>query len=133
MTVLPSIRIYINKIENRITFKIKTWHYLERLTPETMKLLWISKNKMTKNENGDNVPNLQITRVALIRYNIVSNIYQWNSRVLYTFVANKSFGELLDIPPKTLIFLKTFHSEFLYIKVWFTDDNFDLKWNQHII
>ena len=133
MTVLPSIRIYINKIENRITFKIKTWHYLERLTPETMKLLWISKNKMTKNENGDNVPNLQITRVALIRYNIVSNIYQRNSRVLYTFVANKSFGELLDIPPKTLIFLKTFHSEFLYIEVWFTDDNFDLKWNQHII
>ena len=133
MTVLPSIRIYINKIENRITFKIKTWHYLERLTPETMKLLWISKNKMTKNENGDNVPNLQITRVALIRYNIVSNIYQRNSRVLYTFVANKSFGELLDIPPKTLIFLKTFHSEFLYIEVWFTDGNFDLKWNQHII
>ena len=82
---------------------------------------------MTKNENSDNVPNLQITRVVLIRCNIVSNIYQRNSRFLYTFVANKSFGELLDIPPKTLIFLKTFHSEFLYIEVWFTDGNFDLK------
>ena len=42
-------------------------------------------------------------------------------RVLYRFVPNKSFGQLLDISPKTFIFLKTFNSEFPYIKVWFTD------------
>ena len=56
-TVNPSIRIYINKIENRITFKIKTGYYLELLTPETMKLLGSTKSKI-KNENGENVPYL---------------------------------------------------------------------------
>ena len=42
-------------------------------------------------------------------------------RVLYRFVPNKSFGQLSDISPKTFIFLKIFNSEFLYIKVWLTD------------
>ena len=57
-TVNPSIRIYINKIENRIAFKIKTGYYLELLTSETMKLLWskIIKSKIIKGENGENVP-----------------------------------------------------------------------------
>ena len=57
-TVNHSIRIYINKIENRITSKIKTGYCLELLTPETMKLLGSNKSKITKNKNGKNVPNL---------------------------------------------------------------------------
>ena len=57
-TANPSIRIYINKIENRITFKSKTRYYLVLLTPETMKLVATTKNEITKNENGENVPNL---------------------------------------------------------------------------
>ena len=64
-TVNPSIRIYINKIENRITFKIKTRHYLDLSTPETMKLLGSTKSKITKAENGENVPYLEITEVVL--------------------------------------------------------------------
>ena len=52
----PSIRIYVNKIENRITFKIKTGYYLELLTPETMKLLGSTENKITKDKNGESVP-----------------------------------------------------------------------------
>ena len=56
----PSIRIYVNKIENRITFKIKTVQYLKLLTPETMKLLGSTKSKMTKDKNGENVPHLEI-------------------------------------------------------------------------
>ena len=51
------------------------------------------------------------------------NAYQHDSRVLYTFVPNKLFGQLLDISPKNFIFLKTFRSDFSYIKVWFTDQN----------
>ena len=113
----PSIMIYVNKIENRITFKIKTGYYLELLTPETMKLLGSTKSKITKDENGENVPYLEIL------CNVVNNSYQQNSRVLYTFVPNKSFGQLLDISPKNFIFLKTFDSEFSYIEVWFTDQN----------
>ena len=50
--------IYINKIENRNTFKIKTGYYLQLLTSETMKLLGGNKRKITKNENGGNVPHL---------------------------------------------------------------------------
>ena len=60
-TYTPSIRIYVNKIESRITFKIKTEYYLELLTPETMKLLGSTKNKITKDEIGESVPHLEIT------------------------------------------------------------------------
>ena len=60
--IIPSIRIYANKIENRITFKIKTRYCLELLMPETMKLLGSTKNKITKDRNGQNVPYLKITK-----------------------------------------------------------------------
>ena len=122
-TINPSTRIYINKIENRITFEIKAGYYLELLTPETVKLLGSTKSKITKNENGENVPYLEITEVVLIHCNVVNNSYQQNSRVLYTFAPNKLFGQLLDISSENFIFLKTFDSEFLYIEVWFTDQN----------
>ena len=86
-----------------------------------MKLLVSTKSKITKSENGENVPKSEITEVVLVICNMVNNNYQRNSRVLYTFVSNKLFGQLLDISPKNVIFLKTFDSEFSSIKVWFTD------------
>ena len=88
-----------------------------------MKLLGSSKSKTTKDENGENMPHLEITEVVLIYCNIVNNDYQQDSRVLYTFVPNISFGLLLDILPKNFIFLKMFNSEFSDIEVWFTDQN----------
>ena len=60
----PSIQIYVNKIENRVTFKIKNGYSLELLTPETMKLLESTKNKITKDKNGKNMPHLEITEVG---------------------------------------------------------------------
>ena len=66
---------------------------------------------------------LEITGVALIHCNIVNNDYQQDSRVLYIFVPNQLFGQLLDIIPKNLILLNIFNSECLYIEVWFTDQN----------
>ena len=116
----PSIWIYVNKVENRITFKIKTGYYLDLLTPETMKLLWNSENKITKDRNGENVPYLEITEVALVYCNIVNNDYHQHSRVLYTFVPNKPFVSLLEFWPTNFMFLKTFKSEFQEIDVWFT-------------
>ena len=74
-------------------------------------------------ETSDNVPHLEITEIVLIYCNIVNNNYQQDLRVLYTFVPNKSFGQLLDISPKIFIFLKSFHSQFSYIEVWFTYQN----------
>ena len=91
--------------------------------PETMKLLGSTVSKITKDENRENVCHLEITEGVLIHFNTVHSDYQEDSRVLYTFVPNKSFGQLLDISPKNFIFLKTFHSEFSYIEVWFTDQN----------
>ena len=116
-----SIMIYVNKIENRITFKIKAGYYLELLTPETLKLLGSTKSNITKDKNGENVPHLKITEVVLAHCNIVNNDYQQDSRVLYTFARNKSFGQLLGISSKYFIFLRTLNSEFSHIEVWFTD------------
>ena len=84
-----SAKIYVNKIENRITFRIKNRYCLELLTPEAMKLLRSTENKTTKDKNGENVPHLEITEVVLVHCNIVNNDYQRDSRVLYTFVPNK--------------------------------------------
>ena len=88
-----------------------------------MKLLGNTKSKVTKDENGDNVPHVEITEVVLAHCNIFDNDYQQDSRVLYTFAPNKSFDQLLDILPKNFIFLKLFNSEFPYIEVCFTDQN----------
>ena len=52
-----------------------------------------------------------------------NNHYQKDSTVLYTFIPNKSFGQLLGISPKNFIFLESFDSEFSYIEIWFTDQN----------
>ena len=124
MTYNPSIRIHVNKIENKITFRRKTGHHLELLITETRKLLGITKSKINKVKNGEYVPHLEITEVVLIYCNIVKIDYQQNSRVLYIFVTTKSFGQLLDISPKKeKMFLETFDSEFSYMEVWFTDQN----------
>ena len=117
----PSVQIYVNKIENRVTFKIKNGYSLELLTLETMKLLGSTENKITKDKSGENVPHLEITEVVLVHFNIVNNDYQQDSRVLYTVVLNKPFGCLLEISPTSLIFLKTFNSEYDKIIEWFTD------------
>ena len=68
-----SIRIYVNKIENSVTFKIKIWYYLKLLTPETIRLLAGIKNKIFKYENGENVSHLEIIEEVLIHFNIVNN------------------------------------------------------------
>ena len=119
----PSVQIYVNKTEKRVTFKIKNGHSLELLTSEIMKLLGSTENKITKDKNCENVPHLEITEVVLVHCDIVNNDYQQDSRVLYTFVPNKPFGSLLEISPTNHIFLKTFNSEYDEIKVWFTDQN----------
>ena len=82
-----SIQIYVNKIENRITFKIKNGYSLEMLTKETMKLLGSTENKITKDKNGKNLePRLEITEVVLVHCNMVNNNYQNDSPVQYTLL-----------------------------------------------
>ena len=105
-----SIRIYVNKIENRITFKIKNGYYLELLTPETMKVLGSTVSKITKDKNGENIPHLEIVELVLVHCNLVNNDYQQNSRILYAFVSNKTFGSLLGILPSNLFFFFFFEN-----------------------
>ena len=88
-----------------------------------MKLLGSTKNKTTKDKNSENVPHLEITEVVLVHCNIVNNYCQQDTRVLFTFVANKPFDGLLEISPKSHIFLKTFNPEFQDTRVWFTYQN----------
>ena len=88
-----------------------------------MKLLGSTKNKITKDKSDKNVPYLEITEVLLVHCNIVNNNYQQDSRILYTFVPNKSFGSLLEIVPTNHIFLKTFNLEYGEVIVQFTDQN----------
>ena len=88
-----------------------------------MKLLGSTKNKITEDKNGENVPHLETTEVVLVHCNMVNNDYQQDSRVLYTFVPNKPFGSLWEISPTNQIFLKTFNSEYNEIEVWLTDQN----------
>ena len=107
----PSIRIYVTKIENRITFKIKNEYYIEILTPETTKLLGSTKSKINKDTNGENVPHLEIVELVLVHCNLFNNDYQQDSRILYTSVPNKPFGSSLEISPTNHIFLKIFNSE----------------------
>ena len=88
-----------------------------------MKSLGSTTSKITKDENGENVPHLEINEVVLIFSNIVNNNYQQDSRVLYTFVPNKAFDQLLDILPKKIIFSKHLIQNFYKLKLWFTNQN----------
>ena len=91
----PLKRIHVNKIENRITFKIKRgYYYLELLTPETAELPRSTEKKIIKDKNGEKVPHLEIAEVVLVYCSTVNNYYQQDSRVLYRLVSKKPLGIL---------------------------------------
>ena len=123
LTKNPPIQIYPNKIKNRIVFKIKTGYKLELLTPETMRLLGSTKKDVDSDKNSENVPKLESVEVVLVHCNLVNNNYQQASKVLFTFVPNKQFGQLINISPHSLTMLSTKNTEFSFIEVWFTDQN----------
>ena len=93
----------MNRIKNTIVFKIKMGYKLELLTPETMKLLGSTKIFFDEDEDGKNAPKYESVEVVLVHCNLVKNDYQHTSKVLYTFVTNKQFGQLIDISPIQLI------------------------------
>ena len=93
MTENPPIQIYPNKIKNRIVSKVKTGYKLEFLYPETMKLLGNTKKDVDKDKDGEDVLKLESVEVVLVHCNLVSNNYQQASKVLFTSVSNKQFGQ----------------------------------------
>ena len=98
------ILIYANKISNRIVFKIKTGYKFELLSKETMKLLGSTKDIIDLDKNSENVPKLENVEVVLVHCNLVNSSYQQASRVLFTFVPNKQYGQLISISPHSLVF-----------------------------
>ena len=114
------ILINANNISNRIVFKIKTGYKLELLSKETMKLLGSTSNIINADKNSETVPRLENVDVVLVHCNLVNNSYQQASRVLFTFLPNKQYSQLVSISPHSLIFLKTMNTDFSEIEVWFT-------------
>ena len=121
LTENPTVQIFPNKIKNRSVFKIKTAYKLELLTPETMKLLGSAKKDVDKDSDGENVPQLEYVQVVLVHCNLVKNDFQHTSKVLFTFVPNKQFGQLINISPHSLTMMNTVNTEFSFVEVWFTD------------
>ena len=112
LTDKPSIKIYLNKIKNRIVFKIKNGYKLELLTPNTMKLLGSTKKIVDKDRNSENVPKLESAEVVLVHCSLVKNDYQHASKVLFSFVPNKQFGQLLNSSPHVFTMMNTVNPEF---------------------
>ena len=119
----PTVQICPNKIKSRSVFQVKTGYKLELLSPETMKLLGSTKKDVDKDKDGEDVPKLESVEVVLVHCNLVNNNYQQASKVLFTFVPNKQFGQLINIAPHSLTMLSTTNTEFSFIEVWFTDQN----------
>ena len=125
---VSSVLIYINEINNRNVYKTKSGYKLELLSKETMRLLGSSTDTIDGDKNSELVPKLESVDLVLVHCNIVNNSYQQASKVLFTFVPNKKYGQLITISPETLIMLKTVNTEFSFIEIWFTDrDNRPLE------
>ena len=111
--------IYVNEINNRIVFKIKSGYKLELLS----KLIGTTNNSIDKDKNSELVPKLESVDLVLVHCNVVNNSYQQASKVLFTCLPNKKYGQLITISPETLIMLKKINTEFSFIEIWFTDQD----------
>ena len=118
LTTIPPIHIYINRINNRLVFKIKDGYKLELQTPETMKLFGSTKQLIDK-KNGEQVLSLEVVEVVLVQYNVVDNQYQSKSEILCIFIPNESYAYLSNVKPSNLVSLKIYNTEFdeIFVKL----------------
>ena len=117
------VLIYVNGINNRIVFKIKSGYKIELLSKETIRLLGSSTDTIDGDKYSELVPKLESVDLVLVHCNLVNNSCQQASKVLFTFVPNKKYGQLITVSPETLIMLKTVNTEFSFIEIWFTDQD----------
>ena len=94
---------------------------VELLTSEKMRLWGSAKKGVHKDQDRENVRKLESVEVVLVHCNLAKNDYQHTSKVLFTFVPNKQFGQLINISPDTLTMMKTVNTEFSSVEGWFTD------------
>ena len=86
-----------------------------------MKLSGSAKKDVGKDMDCKNVPKLESVELVLVHCNLLKNDYQHTSKVLFTFVPNKQFGQLINISPHSLTMMNTVNTEFSFLEVWFTD------------
>ena len=86
-----------------------------------MKLLGNTKEDVDKDKDGGHVAKLESVEVVLMHCNLVKNDYQQTSKVLFTFVPNKQYGQLINISPHSLTMINTVNTDFSSVEVWFTD------------
>ena len=122
LTAIPPIHVQINRINNRLVFKIKEEYQQELQIPETTKIFGSTKKIIDKTKNGESVPSLEVVKVVLVRCNLVDNQHQQISEVLQNFTPNKYYASLLNVEPSNLEFLKTY-TEFDEIITTFSDQN----------
>ena len=92
------------------------------LFPETMILLGSTKKDVDQDKDSESGPKLEYVEVILVHYNLVKNDYRCTSKVLFTFVPNKQFGRLINIPPHSLTMMNTVNTDFSFVEVWFATD-----------
>ena len=117
ITDVSPVLIYVNEINNRIVFKIKSGYKLELLSKETMKLLGSTSNSIDKYKNSELVSKLESVDLVLVHCNLVNNSCQQASKVLFMFVPNKKYGQLITVSRHSLIMLKTVNTEFSFIEI----------------
>ena len=87
-----------------------------------MRLLGSTKKDVDADKNSENVPKLESVEAVLVHCNSVQNDYQHTSKVLFSFVPNKKFGQLINISSHSLTMMNTVNTEFSFVEVWFTDE-----------
>ena len=117
------VLIYVNEMNNRIFFKIKSGYKLELLSKQTMRLLGSLTDSIDGDKNSELVTKFESADLVLVHCNSVNHSYQQASKALFTFVPNKKYSQLITISPNSLIMLKTINTEFLFIEIWFTDQD----------
>ena len=117
------VLIYVNEINSRIVFKTKSGYKLELLSKETMRLLGSSADTIDGDENSELDPKFESVNLVLVHCNLVNNSYQQPFKVLFTFVPNKKYSQLITVSPNSLIMLKTIYTEFSFTEIWFTDQD----------
>ena len=99
ITDVSPVLIYVNEINNRIVFKIKSGYKLELLLKKTIKLLGSSADTIDGEKNSELVPKLESVDLGLVYCHVVNNSYQQASKALLTFVPNKKYGQLITVSP----------------------------------
>ena len=100
------------KLRTELFSKIKTGYELELLTPEAMKLLGSTEKDVGSDKNSENVPKLEFVEVVLVHCNLVKTDYQHTSKVLFSFLPHKQFGQLIIISQHSLTMMNTVNTDF---------------------